>query len=120
MAPEGPAPTGLRLEKTHPTPFNPATTIRYALPARSHVRIGVYDVAGREVAVLMDGVQDEGDQAVRWDGIDREGQAVSAGLYVVRVEAGGGDPVRQDDDGEIRSFFMQPHPAFWTRSVTSF
>ena len=37
----------------------------------------------------MDGVQDEGDQVVRWDGIDREGQAVSAGLYVVRVEAGG-------------------------------
>ena len=118
--PEVPAPTGLRLEQNHPNPFNPATTIRYALPARSHVRIGVYDVAGREVAVLMDGVQDEGDQAVRWDGIDREGQAVSAGLYVVRVEAGGGDPVRQDDDGEIRSFFMQPHPAFWTRSVTSF
>ncbi len=87
--PEIPARTGLKLEQNHPNPFNPSTTIRYALPARSHVRIGVYDTAGREVVVLMDGVQDEGDQVVRWDGIDREGQAVSAGLYVVRVEAGG-------------------------------
>ncbi|MBU0742037.1 T9SS type A sorting domain-containing protein [bacterium] len=80
--------TGLRLDQNHPNPFNPSTTIRYALPARSHIRIGVYDVTGREVAVLQDGVQGEGGQEVHWDGADRKGQALGAGMYFVRLEAG--------------------------------
>jgi len=80
--------TGLRLEQNHPNPFNPSTTIGYTLPARSHVRIGVFDVAGREVVVLEDRLQDEGRQEVRWNGLDRTGQAVGAGVYFVRLDSG--------------------------------
>jgi len=80
--------TGLLLEQNHPNPFNPSTTIRYALPTRSHVRIGVYDVAGREVAVLKDSVQEKGIQQVKWDGVDDQGQAMGAGVYFVRLESG--------------------------------
>jgi hypothetical protein len=80
--------TGLKLEQNHPNPFNPSTTIRYSLPARSHVRIGIYDVAGREVAVLRDDEQGEGSQAVRWDGENHLGQPMSAGAYFVRLDAG--------------------------------
>jgi alpha-amylase len=82
--------TGLRLEQNHPNPFNPTTTIRYDLPTQSHVRIGVYDVAGREVAVLADGIREEGPQEVRWEGNDAAGQAMGAGVYFVRLETGYG------------------------------
>ncbi|MFH1690240.1 MAG: alpha-amylase family glycosyl hydrolase [Candidatus Eisenbacteria bacterium] len=81
--------TGLRLERNYPNPFSPSTTIRYSLPTRSHVRLGVYDVAGREVGVLQDGVQAEGPHEARWEGADRSGQPLSAGMYFVRLAAGG-------------------------------
>jgi len=86
--PDGPPETGLRLEQNRPNPFNPSTTIRYALPARSHVRVGIYDVAGRIVDVLQDGVQEAGPQELRWDGDDGAGRSLGAGVYVVRLDTG--------------------------------
>jgi hypothetical protein len=86
---EDPPATGLRLGQSYPNPFGPSTTIRYSLPARSHVRLGVYDVAGREVAVIQDGVQAAGSHEARWDGADRGGTSLSAGVYFVRLDAGG-------------------------------
>ena len=83
-----PPATGLRLGQSYPNPFGPSTTIRYSLPARSHVRLGIYDVAGREVAVILDGVQTTGAHDVLWDGAGREGQPLSAGVYFVRLDAG--------------------------------
>ena len=76
------------LEQNHPNPFNPSTTLRYALPARSHVRIGVYDVAGREVAVIEDEVMEKGTHEARWDGSDDAGRALGAGVYFARLETG--------------------------------
>ncbi len=77
------------LAQSYPNPFSPSTTIRYSLPARSHVRLGIYDVAGREVAVIQDGVQPVGAHEVRWDGADRRRLPLSAGVYFVRLDAGG-------------------------------
>jgi len=77
--------TGLRLEQVHPNPFNPATTIRYSLDRASPVRVGVYDVAGREIALLVNEVQETGRHQVRWEGVDGGGQAVGAGVYFVRI-----------------------------------
>jgi hypothetical protein len=79
---------GLRLEQSFPNPFTLPTTIRYTLPARSHARLAVYDVAGREVAVLEDGPQSAGPHEVVWDGVGSSGHA-AAGLYFVRLDAGG-------------------------------
>jgi len=87
--------SSLLLEPAFPNPFNPSTTIRYSLPARSHVRIGIYDVAGHEVAVIRDGVESEGAQEVRWNGVDRRGHALSAGVYFVRLVAGGEERVTE-------------------------
>jgi len=81
--------TGLRLGQSYPNPFGPSTTIRYSLPARAHVRLGIYDVAGREVAVIQDGVLPGGPHEVRWDGAGRRGMPLSAGVYFVRLDAGG-------------------------------
>ncbi len=82
--------TGLLLEQNHPNPFNPSTTIRYALPEAGRARLGIYDVAGRELAVLLDGTLAAGAGEIRWDGTDARGLAVGAGVYFARLETDGG------------------------------
>ena len=83
------SPPHARAEVTvFPNPFNPSTTIRYALPDRAHVRLAVYDAGGREVAVLRDEVQAPGRQEARWDGIDDRGQPQGAGVYFARLDTG--------------------------------
>ncbi len=79
----------LRLAQNHPNPFNPATTLRYTLPGRGHVGLTIFDVRGREVARLVDGLQTAGEHAVEWDGRDGRGASVSSGIYLVRLEVGG-------------------------------
>jgi len=80
---------GLRLEQSFPNPFTLPTTIRYTLPAQSHAHLAVYDVAGREVAVLEDGPRSAGPHEVVWDGTGSSDRPVAAGLYFVRLDAGG-------------------------------
>ena len=65
----------------YPNPFNPTTSIRYALPEASQVRISVYDVTGKLIKVLADGVQDAGTYEVVFDGSD-----LASGVYLTRME----------------------------------
>lgn len=78
----------LALHQNHPNPFNPSTTIAYYLPARSRVRLVVYDVLGRVVAVLVDREEAMGPHSIHWNGLDSDGSTVPAGLYLYRLEAG--------------------------------
>ena len=71
-----------------PNPFNPSTTIRYVLPARDRVRVGIYDVSGRRVVTLVDREEAAGQYSVPWDGTDAKGSRVASGVYLLRVEAG--------------------------------
>ena len=66
-----------------PNPSAGAAEVRFALGAPSAARVSVVDALGREVAVLLDGPLGAGPQTVRWEG------AGAAGVYLVRVEAGG-------------------------------
>jgi hypothetical protein len=63
--------------------------IGYTLPGSGQVRLAVYDVTGRERAVLVDAVQGDGRQAAIWDGSDARGTALPAGVYFVRLAFGG-------------------------------
>jgi len=45
-------PSGFELHQNYPNPFNPTTTIEFSVPTKSHVKISVFDILGREVAVL--------------------------------------------------------------------
>lgn len=74
--------------RSYPNPFNPNTTIRYSLLETGRVRLAIYDVTGRLVRTLLDGVRNAGDQRVFWDGKDDRGSLVGSGVYLYQLEAG--------------------------------
>ena len=76
------------LLQNHPNPFNPSTTISFSLRERGAVSLAVYDVAGRLVRVLIDGVKEAGSHDVAWNGKDSAGRGVASGVYFYRLEAG--------------------------------
>lgn len=84
----GDVPAATMLLGNYPNPFNPSTTIRYALSASTRVSVRVYNMLGQEIATLFDGVQNAGEQSVVWNGTNKAGQSVASGLYVYRVQAG--------------------------------
>jgi hypothetical protein len=73
------APIRSLLAQNYPNPFNPTTTIRYELATSEHVTLGLYDVAGREVARLVDEVQ-SGPQA-----FDLDARDLPSGIYFYRI-----------------------------------
>lgn len=77
-------PTQFQVFQNYPNPFNPTTSIEYALPRKMHVTIGIYDVLGRPVALLLD-------REPREEGLNREmwnAAGVGSGVYYCRVQAG--------------------------------
>jgi len=83
-------PQRLALLGNTPNPFNPSTTIRFAVPAgpnqRYHLR--VYDVRGAFVRELASGQIGGGMHEARWDGRDRNGSPVSSGVYLYQLQVG--------------------------------
>ena len=77
----GDLPHGVVLNQNHPNPFNPSTTIRYGLPASGKVRLAVYDLLGRVVETLVDGVRPAG-----WHEVSFGGGTLSSGTYLYRLE----------------------------------
>ena len=71
------------LSQNYPNPFNPGTTIRFALPEAVDVSLKVYDLSGRLVAELMQGMQNAGKYEVEFDGTD-----LSSGIYLYVLKAG--------------------------------
>lgn len=71
----------------YPNPFNPQTIISWELPVSSSVTVMIYDVAGREIISLVDGVYNAGAHTAVWDACDQTGAAVTAGMYLYRLIA---------------------------------
>jgi hypothetical protein len=82
-------PENFTLEHNFPNPFNPETTIRYAIPEAARVRLVVYNVLGQEVTRLVDRDQVPGFYALRWDGKDSFGRGVASGVYLYKIHASG-------------------------------
>jgi hypothetical protein len=82
------APPVFGLSQNAPNPFNPTTTIRYALPEASDARLTIYNVLGQEVRALVHAAQPQGVHSVEWDGRDAFGRPVATGLYIYRLVAG--------------------------------
>ena len=83
-----PVPKTFVLTQNYPNPFNPETKINYELPGAEHVKLFVYNILGRRILKLVDKEQSAGRYTVTWDGRDTYGQTVSAGVYIIRLEAG--------------------------------
>lgn len=76
--------TGFHLEQNYPNPFNPSTLIGFQLPVSGQTRLSVYDILGREVAVLADGRMSAGSHRVTFDAT-----GLASGIYIYRLESGG-------------------------------
>ena len=81
-------PSEFALHENYPNPFNPETSIVYDLPQSSHVVLAVYDLQGKGVVRLADGLEDAGRHTVSWDGRDQRGRLLTSGVYVYRIQTG--------------------------------
>lgn len=81
-------PDKFTLGQNYPNPFNPSTRIAFTLQSRSQVSLSVYNLLGRRVIELIDRELPAGSYETSWDGRDRLGNEVAAGVYFYRLEAG--------------------------------
>jgi hypothetical protein len=82
-------PEAFALANNYPNPFNPATTIKYALPEASSVKLEIYNVVGQVVRTLVAEHQNAGRYVVQWDAANDSGHSLSSGIYFYRLQAGG-------------------------------
>ena len=81
-------PSTFSLHQNYPNPFNPVTTLRYDLPENGLVNITIYDMLGNIINQLLNEAQNSGYKSIQWDATNYQGQPVSAGVYIYRIEAG--------------------------------
>lgn len=74
----------------HPNPFNPRVTVSFHMEQPQMVKIGVYDVTGRRVAVLSDSYRESGEHLVQWMGTDHYGRSLASGTYFIRMSNNSG------------------------------
>ncbi len=88
-------PSVMALDQNHPNPFNPRTTIRFALPRAQEVTLRIFDVQGKLVRTLVDGAQTAGAHEAVWEGRDDRGGQVPSGTYLYRLRSEDGEVTRK-------------------------
>jgi sugar lactone lactonase YvrE len=81
------------LNQNYPNPFNPSTKITYTIPSAEAgigLSLRVYDLLGREVITLIDGIVEAGEHSVQWDGTNSTGGKVESGIYLYRLKSNNG------------------------------
>ncbi len=84
-SPDDLAPATQRLA-SHPNPFNPRTTIHFALTEAGPVSLEIFDIQGRRVRSLLRGRRDAGDHRLEWDGRNDEGGELASGVYLAQLK----------------------------------
>jgi len=86
----GPAelPISYILNQNYPNPFNPTTNIEYSIPVKGFVKLQIFDILGRSVAILVDDVQNAGVYHATWTGKTGNGIPMSSGVYFYRLQSG--------------------------------
>lgn len=75
--------------KNYPNPFNPNTTIAYTVPENGMTSVKIYNLKGQMINALVNKEMVSGNHTVSWNGTDSSGNAVSSGIYFLKVENGG-------------------------------
>lgn len=81
-------PSTLTFSGNYPNPFRAETTVEFALPEQTDVRLSVYNLMGQKVATLVNGPERAGPHEVTWQGQADGGQQLASGVYLMRLEAG--------------------------------
>jgi len=81
-------PTVYKLGQNYPNPFNPETSISFQVPKTSHIKIDVFNLLGQHIRTLVDEKKSPESYQIIWNGFDDQGQAVSSGVYLYKMQAG--------------------------------
>jgi subtilisin family serine protease len=81
-------PGSFRILNILPNPFNDRVNITLSVEKRERVSVEVYDVTGRRIATIAQGIYDAGIHSFKWNGEDIKGSKVSQGVYFIKVEKG--------------------------------
>lgn len=102
------AATGAFKLRNYPNPFSTTTTIGYTIGARSRVTLAIYDLLGNDVAFLLDEIQEPGEHATEWNGLRKQGDRASAGvyLYVLSVQSPNGVSSSSEVQSERRKLVL--------------
>jgi hypothetical protein len=90
VAVEVTAPVEFALEQNYPNPFNPSTVIKYSIPTEGFVNLAVYNLLGKEVALLVNGVQEAGRYEINFDA-----SKLASGIYVYSLKSGSFNSVKK-------------------------
>ncbi|MCK4330434.1 T9SS type A sorting domain-containing protein [candidate division WOR-3 bacterium] len=77
-----------RLTQNYPNPFCRKTVISYQLPVTSRISLKVYDISGRLVKCLVNGIREPGNYIAKWDGRGADGDKLASGIYFYRFDSG--------------------------------
>jgi hypothetical protein len=79
-------PSSFGISQNYPNPFNPTTSIEFAIPEASQVSLEIYNLLGQRVRTLVHGYVPAGYLSTQWDGLDQNGNELSSGTYIYRLE----------------------------------
>ncbi len=84
------------LSQNFPNPFNPETKINYQIPKASFVKLNVFDILGREVAILVNEEQNAGQHSISFNALQtQDGKQISSGIYFYKLSAGNFNQIRK-------------------------
>jgi len=84
-------PSSFELAQNYPNPFNAQTSITFSLSASADIGLNIYDISGRRIASLYDGLASAGTHSTIWDGKNGAGNSVSSGIYFYSLCINGRD-----------------------------
>ena len=76
-------PSEFKLLPAYPNPFNPMTNISFVMEHENNIKLSIYDIRGREVKILVNGLQGSGEHTLIWDASD-----FASGIYYIHIAAG--------------------------------
>jgi len=80
-------PVSYELSDNYPNPFNPTTTLQFAIPEAGQASIVIYNLLGQKVRTLTNEYRAAGRYQITWDGMDDAGRQAGSGVYLYRLQS---------------------------------